>query len=119
MNILSKIGKIPSFTIMLIGGISFGSGAIAGNITDVTSSSANSIWGSAHSNIFQLRVVSGTINADGCSTEFGAIGKDESHLIDLALMAVDKDWDVDIHVDPNRKYVSDRCMITDILIHNL
>jgi hypothetical protein len=116
MKYLSRLPKFFCFAAILTGGVSVGSGAIAGNITEVTASNAESAYGAGHSNIFQLGVSNAIVNPDGCDTTFAAINKDEIHLIDVALMAIDKNLDVELQVS-QRRYFGNRCIITDIEVH--
>lgn len=69
-----------------------------------------------HPNVVQLKFTEPVITVPGCSTTYTAIRvqADTEHLISLAMSAAMTSTPVEVRIDGNDKYTTDRCAIYTI-----
>lgn len=84
------------------------SSSSTGNITKI--SFASSIASTSRPGSVQFSL-NGGFNTSGCNQTYAAISKEDTHLISLLLMAKAQNKSVEVFLDTNSKYFSDRCLV--------
>ncbi len=87
-----------------------------GLITRMGFSGSNSIWGTNHSDIVQIRIEGG-FSAENCDPIHAAIKKSDEHLVSAALAAFISGKTISVQLNDSETYYDGtRCIIRDIFI---